>query len=192
MYSNYKILNINARASPPQDKESFPTVKQPIHVGEYSLSAEGHFENSPARICFLNQLPLSQFPFTLIPNVEDMHTKKSKPKPRYLDNLFYFLRCSWDSFIKRNVHGFLQLEADIVCSREALQLIMCAPYEYKNNWTLAVSKYRNTIYICPVHNAERPLSVFDEKHFKDLLMANWMRTLRQHCLTAGGNYLDIT
>ncbi|XP_017864548.1 PREDICTED: protein cutoff [Drosophila arizonae] len=61
---------------------------------------------------------------------------------------------------------------------------MCAPYEYKNNWTLAVSKYRNTIYMCPVQNTEQPLSV-DVAQQKDLLMTKWMRALKKRCLTAG-------
>lgn len=190
MYSNYKILNLNARSSPPQDKESFPTIKQPHRAGEYSLSPEGHYEDSPARLCFLTQLGPNTFPFSLNASGESINTEQSFLKPRYLDNMFCFLRCSIETLIKRHENGHLQVDADIVCSREALQLIMCAPYEYKNNWTIAVSKYRNTIYICPVPDSERPQSFFDPEHLKKLMMDHWMTKLRQRCLVAMGNYLN--
>ncbi|EDW58744.1 protein cutoff [Drosophila virilis] len=184
MYSNYKILNLNARSSTPQDKESFPTIKQPHRAGEYSLSPEGHYEDSPARLCFLTQLGPNTFPFSLNASGEAMSTEQSFLKPRYLDNMFCFLRCSMETLIKRHENGHLQVDADIVCSRETLQLIMCAPYEYKNNWTIAVSKYRNTIYICPVPNPERPQSFVDPEHLKKLMMDHWMTKLRQRCLVA--------
>ncbi|EDW01517.1 GH21477 [Drosophila grimshawi] len=74
---------------------------------------------------------------------------------------------------------------DIVCTRQVLQLMMCTPYENTDNWTIAVSKYRNTIYMCQVQNSEGGSSShFDCKRLRQEITTAYMKVLRQHCLVA--------
>lgn len=180
--SNYKILNINVR-SHPSDKQSFPQIKQPNFVGDYSLSPDGHFENSGARIRFLGELP---------PNLTNFSVKTTDDIPpddadgdcssteTYLDNMFYFLASSQERFQ-------LQADVDIVCTRDVLQVLMCSPYDYKRNWIIAVSKYRNTIYMCQVHSTQSTASAsFDFEQLKRNLKSLSLKKLRQNCLVTMG------
>ncbi|XP_034477751.1 protein cutoff [Drosophila innubila] len=108
---------------------------------------------------------------------EDAHQSQDDAKDFctssiYLDNMFFFLRHSSE---KIRAH----LEHEFVCSRKVLELIICAPYDYNNNWTLAVSKYRNTIYMCQLQNEAFGVPLFDHGQLKK---AMWMKKLRQHFL----------
>lgn len=180
--SNYKILNINVR-SHASDKLSFPQIKQPHFVGDYSLSPDGHFENSGARIRFLPELPQNLSHFSVKAS-EDIQTDGDDEGTTqiYLDNMFYFLASSQERFQ-------LQADIDIVCTRDVLQVLMCSPYDYKHNWTIVASKYRNTIYMCQVHNTESTgASSFDFEKLKTNLKSMSLKKLRQNCMVAMGNY----
>ncbi|KAM8711913.1 hypothetical protein ACLKA7_012426 [Drosophila subpalustris] len=91
--------------------------------------------------------------------------------------MFFFLRS-----VKEKLYSLL--DHDIVCSRTVLELLMCAPYDERNNWTIAASKYRNTIYMCHVQNNVFGVPRFDHEQLKKAI---WMKKLRQHCLTSGVN-----
>lgn len=182
--SNYNILNINVRTYA-SDKLSFPQIKQPNLIGDYSLSPDGDFENSGARIRFLPELP---------PNLSHFSVKKSEDitvdgdeegtTENYLDNMFYFLASSQERFQ-------LQADIDIVCTRDVLQVLMCSPYDYTHNWTIVVSKYRNTIYMCQIHSTESSAaSSFDFEKLKTNLKSMSLKKLRQSCMGAMGNYIQ--
>ncbi|KAH8416225.1 hypothetical protein KR222_011643, partial [Zaprionus bogoriensis] len=180
--TNYKILNINVRTQA-SDKMSFPQIKHPKFVGEYSLSPEVHFENSGARIRYLAQLPANLAQFSIKTN-EDV-AQNDNANCGYLDNMFYFLACSQER---------LQLLADIdiVCSREVLQLLMCSPYDYKLNWAIAVSKYRNTIFMCQVpHQRQAAAPSVDYDLLKKNIKLAWLKKLRQNCLLAMDNNIVL-
>lgn len=180
--SNYKILDINVRTHP-SDKLSFPQIHQPNFVGDYSLSPDGHFENLGSRIRFLGELP---------PNLTKFSVKTSEDIPPddanvncisteiYLDNMFYFLASSQERFL-------LQAEIDIVCTRDVLQVLMCSPYDYNRNWIIAVSKFRNTIYMCQVYSTQSTgSSSFDFEQLKRNLKYWSLKKLRQNCLVSMG------
>ncbi|KAL7735505.1 hypothetical protein ACLKA6_010539 [Drosophila palustris] len=128
---------------------------------------------------FIDELSPATGPISLNAT-EDTHQENVKEfctSSIYLDNMFFFLRS-----VKEKLHTLL--DHDFVCSRTVLELLMCAPYDDRNNWTIAASKYRNTIYMCHVQNNAFGVPRFDHEQLKKAI---WMKKLRQHCLTSGVN-----
>lgn len=148
-------------------------------LGEYSLSPEGDFENSSSRKRYMDQRSVYLCPVSLnAPGDTPQEEIKSVcTSSIYLDNMFFFLRYSNEKLL-------LLLDHEFICNRNVLELVMCAPYDNTNNWTLAVSKYRNTIYMCQIQNDACGAPRFDHEQLKKTL---WMKKLRQHCLESMGN-----
>ncbi|KAH8297074.1 hypothetical protein KR044_004506, partial [Drosophila immigrans] len=174
MYSNYKILNVKLRA--PNDKSMFPNVTPPQNVGVYSVSPEGQFENFSTRMRFFD--PSVTCPFTLrptgnLPQDEDVEFSESRS---YLDTLLLFLMST------KERQQLIQ-ESDIVCSRDLLVRLMCSPHHSDKKWSIAASRYRNTIYLCHVPDTEE-VKLLDEEHLKKLITKTWLKKLRQHCLVS--------
>ncbi|XP_017835300.1 protein cutoff [Drosophila busckii] len=156
------------------------------------MSPEGFFENSGSRIRYLTPLPPSAFPIDLN-NGNITTTTDIADEPRYLDNMLRFIKASKEKFLKYTEHQpkVLYVNMEFICTREVMRLIACAPYDTKTNWTLAISKYRQNIYIAKVPNEARPFCGFDQDAAKQLIKANWLKKLRKHCLMSLANNIVL-
>ncbi|KAH8369655.1 hypothetical protein KR093_000552, partial [Drosophila rubida] len=172
MYSHYTTLNINLRVD--EDANSFPTFTLPKNVGVYSVSREGQFENFNSRMRFFE--PSVTCPFSLRPteNLSPDTDIDLTDNESYLDTLLLFLTSSKERYQ-------MTLDADIICSRDVLVLLMCTPYHSNKKWSIAISRYRNTIYMCQVPDEEE-IQSFDLEHMKKLMKNTWLKKLRHHCL----------
>ncbi|XP_060660279.1 protein cutoff isoform X2 [Drosophila nasuta] len=171
MYSNYKLLEVKLRM--PNDEDTFPVVKEPINVGVYSVSPEGVFENCNKRMRFFQ--PLVTCPFALGAN-ENLLQDEDVANRSYLDTLLLFLTSTQE---RRQMIR----KTEFVCSRDVLVLLLCTPYDRKKKWSIAVSKYRNTIYMCLVPD-EDVVEKLDNRRIHILYKNSLLKKLQQHCLVS--------
>ncbi|EDW26139.1 GL25389 [Drosophila persimilis] len=120
-------------------------------------------------------------------NKFQVHLGDSEPSPPRslllsrpgLDNILLYMESTGTSHLSAKLK--VEVSYDIVCTTEVLELIMRTPYEMMVNWTLAVTKYRNTIYISPVVPEDLKTSPMKE------LNADWLAKLRRHFLSENAN-----
>ncbi|KAI8040056.1 protein cutoff [Drosophila gunungcola] len=181
MISNYQILNIHAHSWTEEDKHLFPTISKPVSHGGFSLSPTGQFEANTKRIGFIVVPPTNRFPLSLRDNE---HAQKPAKIPKYfLDNMFLFIESSRFALLKP-ANMRVEVNAHIVCTSEVLELIMCAPYENKTGWSLGVSRYRNTMYICRVDSEQA--DPFDQDNLRRIMQESWLKKLQKYCVFENG------
>ncbi|XP_017049882.1 protein cutoff [Drosophila ficusphila] len=181
MASNYQLMNIFPHSWTEEDKLSFPTISKPISHGGFSLSPNGQFERNSHRMHYIVVPPIQHFPLSLRDN--DTTRNQHKMPELLLDNMLQFIESSRFSFLKA-MNMRVVVDAHVVCTSEVLELIMCAPYEHKSGWSLGVTRYRNTMYICRMDSVQP--NAFDQDHLKQVMEESWLMTLRKHCLKESG------
>ncbi|XP_023032044.2 protein cutoff [Drosophila willistoni] len=185
MYSSYKILNLSLRPIGNPDQYKFPAIGKPILCGGFRLSPEGffEFERDSNHLIFKQIMmpPASGLPFPLSVNSRDNLHRIVKSISGKICNMLFFIDHSKQYWLKVNATSDrAEVNADVICSRDILQLFMCAPYESQNNWTVAVTRYRNTIYISQVKNTKADSFEKDELILE--MQASWMKELEKQCL----------
>ncbi|XP_068145952.1 protein cutoff [Drosophila tropicalis] len=186
MYSSYTILNLSLRPIGNPEKYSFPAIGKPNLCGGFRLSPEGFFEferdNNHLVFRQIRLPPPTRFPFSLSLNSTGNLHRKLKSNSGKICDMLLFIEHSKDNWLKLNATSDrVEVNADVVCSREILQLLMCTPYESKNNWTFAVTRYRNTIYISHVKSTK--VGSFDKDQMILDMQASWLKELEKHCTT---------
>ncbi|XP_016985862.1 protein cutoff [Drosophila rhopaloa] len=181
MISYYQTLNINAHLWSEEDKHLFPTISKPVSHGGFSLSPTGQFERNIKRLGFIVVPPNNRFPLSLRDNESAQNPVKI---PKFLlDNILLFIESSRFSFLKP-ANMRVEVNAHIVCTSEVLELMMCAPYENKTGWTLGVSRYRNTMYICRVDSGQT--DPFDQDNLRRIMQERWLKKLHKYCVFENG------
>ncbi|KAH8252756.1 hypothetical protein KR032_001656, partial [Drosophila birchii] len=177
------ILNLNAHIISAEDRVKFPIISTPDSYGGYSLSPLGFLENHMRGMRYIVVPPAHRFPLYLR---DSDHAKSAKVSERTLDNLLeYIVKSAPQANLFRMTNMRMQVNADIVCTSEVLELIMRAPYEHKTGWTLAVSRYRNTLYICRVTSPQAE-DAFEEHNLRRIVQEARLRKLHQYCLSDNG------
>ncbi|EDW90872.1 protein cutoff [Drosophila yakuba] len=182
MISNYKILNIQAHSWTEEDKQIFPTISKPVSHGGFIWTPNGHFERNFKKIPYIVVPPINKFPISV--RHEEPSQKQEKMPQLFLDNILQYIESSSFSYLKVGDNLRAELNVQIVCTSEVLELMMCAPYEKKTGWSLGVTRYRNTMYICRI-NSEKP-DPFDEDYLRRIMQESWLRKLRSHCVFENG------
>ncbi|XP_017011015.2 protein cutoff [Drosophila takahashii] len=181
MNSNFLILNIDVHSWTEQDVHVFPTISKPVSHGGFILSPTGHFERNAQGMRFIVMPSSNRFPISLRSNEPQVQRKNHQV---LLDNMLQFIESTRFSFLKVNSNMRVELNAHIVCTSEVLELMMCAPYENKSGWSLGVSRYRNTMYICRL-DSEQP-DAFDGDNFRKVMQESWLRKLHKYCVFENG------
>ncbi|XP_016958604.1 protein cutoff [Drosophila biarmipes] len=176
MGSNYIVLNIDAHSWTEEDVLHFPTISKPISHGGFTMSPTGHFERNAQRMRFIVVPPKHRFPISL----RDSEPEKPEKVPQiHLDNMLQFIESTRFAFLKQTNNMRVELNAQIVCTSEVLELMMCAPYEHKTGWSLGVSRYRNTMYICRM--ASERAGAFDQDYLRKM-KESFLRQLHKLCV----------
>ncbi|XP_033242973.1 protein cutoff-like [Drosophila miranda] len=178
MISDEILLNIKPHVITNADRCDFPEFSKPVAHGGFSLSPYGIFENNANRLRYVVVLEMNKF---------QVHLGDSQPSPPRslllsqpgLDNILLYMESTGTSHLSAKLN--VEVSYDIVCTAEVLELILRTPYEMKENWSLAVTKYRNTIYISPVFLEGLKTSPMKEVN------ADWLAKLRRHFLSENAN-----
>eukprot|EP00099_Drosophila_melanogaster_P019416 NP_610709.1 cutoff [Drosophila melanogaster] len=182
MNSNYTILNIRAHSWAEKDNLVFPTITKPVSNGWFAWSPIGQFEPNSQKVPYVVVPPSIKFPISL--RYKDSPPKLEKKPNIFLDNMLQYIESSSYMYVMVRNNQQAQLNANIVCTSEVLELMMCAPYEKKTGWSLGVTRYRNTMYICRI-DVEQPDPI-DQDNLKRAMQEFWLRNLRTHCVFENG------
>ncbi|EDV36729.1 uncharacterized protein Dana_GF13104, isoform A [Drosophila ananassae] len=175
------VSYIDAHSFPEEDKLYFPSVSKPTCIGAYSVSPFESFERNVSRMRFIDIPPSYRFPLNL--RNPNRQVEPLKPPQERIDNMLIFIESMWQKLLRKD-DTRLVVNADVVCTKEVLELIMFAPFEYKYGWTLGVSRFRKTIYIC-VLDRNQPDN-FDQDNLRRVMQEDWLKNLRKQCLSDNG------
>jgi RAT1-interacting protein len=119
--------------------KSFPQFSQPKLIGAFSVDSERKYHSTLQNLKYLK-----------IPKVVNFNLNEGDrdyvSKPDNLDERLHHLLL----FIQNNPSTIKngQVDADFVCFRGLLRMIMCTPYENRDSWIVLASKFKGTIYLC--------------------------------------------
>lgn len=127
-------------------ERDFPLYKQPIEVGCFSLDSERRFFNDRRQMRYYSEPDLNP-DFDLRDGYKDRYVKRDESVKEKLDHIL-----KWIIYNKPISKDMLKqaLDVDFVTWRGHLTKLLTTPYEMREGWLLAVSRFRGTFYISEV------------------------------------------
>uniref|UniRef100_A0A1A8JGC7 Decapping nuclease n=1 Tax=Nothobranchius kuhntae TaxID=321403 RepID=A0A1A8JGC7_NOTKU len=128
-------------------ERDFPLYKQPVEVGCFSLDAQRRFFNDGRQMRYYVE-PDKNPNFDLRDGYEDRYVKRDESVKEKLDHILRWIlanRLKLKS--KASSHA---LDFDFVTWRGHLTKLLTTPYETRDGWLLAVTKFKDTLYISEV------------------------------------------
>lgn len=132
----------------------FPSFKKPSIIGYFSVDCDRNY--IPTAInCKYVKIPKAgcQVQFDLNDGYQRAKKKPPSASNEKLDHLLKFISQNLNKLRNHDEKCKQKLNADIVCFRGLLRLLMCTPYEYQDGWSILASRYKGTIYLC-AHETE--------------------------------------
>lgn len=136
----------------------FPKIRKPNVVGYFSINENREIVYDHSRLQYL-KLPSSNFSFDLNIGFENFISKPDQDEK--IDFLLRYILTNSKTSDKVNQHS-RPVDHDFVCFRGLLRLIMCTPYENRENWIILATKYKGTIYLCAQETDEKKARAAEE------------------------------
>ncbi|XP_033827615.1 decapping and exoribonuclease protein [Periophthalmus magnuspinnatus] len=142
----------------------FPLYKQPIEVGCFSLDSERRFFNDKRQLRFYTDPGLNPS-FDLRDGFKDRYVKRDENVKEKLDHILRWIISNKAKVTSKDISNHA-LDADVVTWRGHLTKLLTTPYESREGWMFAVSKFRGTVYISEVETeaARRDRENRTERH----------------------------
>lgn len=138
-YSNFSI-------------NTFPNITKPKIIGYFSINEKREFVPNHSSLQYL-KLPSRSKPLNFDLNIG---FENVIPKPNVDEKIDVLLKYILHSLPLKQPQNKLQpVPHDFVCFRGLLRLLMCTPYETKENWIILATKYKGTIYLCAEETEEK-------------------------------------
>lgn len=156
MSSQRKNTYLNPRNT--NNPKHFPYISQPKIVGSFSIDENRQYLKTTQNCKYLyHHKNIKELKLDLNNGIEEVIRKHESCQDEKLTHLLQFisnnlskLRCQDSMKITTKI-----LEADFVCFRGLLRLIMCTPYEHREPWIILATKYKGTIYLCAEETEKR-------------------------------------
>ncbi|KAM9392205.1 decapping and exoribonuclease protein [Pholidichthys leucotaenia] len=129
-------------------ERDFPVYKQPLEVGCFSLDAKRRFFNDSRQMRYYVQ-PERNPNFDLRDGYKDRFIKRDDSVKEKLDHILRWVVAN-QLKSKGATASSLPLDVDFVTWRGHLTKLLTTPYETKEGWLLAVTRFRGTLYISEV------------------------------------------
>ncbi|XP_028311494.1 decapping and exoribonuclease protein [Gouania willdenowi] len=144
----------------------FPVYKQPVEVGCFSLDSHRRFFNDSRQLRFYVE-PDRSPNFNLRDGYKDRFLKRDDGVKERLDHLLRWIKANRSKLSSRlPADSSRDLGVDFVTWRGHLTKLLTTPYETKEGWLLAVTRFRGTWYISEVETeaAQRERMNRTERH----------------------------
>lgn len=133
-------------------------ISKPYIIGSFSIDRNRHFIPDYSNCKYL-KLPSSNQPihFNLNDGYELVQRKPENAKAEKLDHILKFILLNLKNLVAVNTSRECAekfLHFDIICFRGKLRMLMCTPYEFREGWSLLVTKWKGNIYICEFETDE--------------------------------------
>lgn len=145
----------------PRDTEippTFPNISKPQIIGHFSIDGNRSY-HPDARYCrYVNRTLFKRYrKLDLNEGYENVVRKPESSTGEKIDHLLFFIQKNLQTLKCKDLREMDNrfLATNFVCFRGLLRLLMCSPYEYKDNWSILATKYRSTIYLCALETAEK-------------------------------------
>ncbi|XP_053967051.1 decapping nuclease DXO homolog [Anastrepha ludens] len=130
----------------------FPQIEKPRPIGYFSVVGGilREYENSAQQLHYYRQPSPKKFPLDLNEGLQEAIKKPESVYDEGLDHILKFIFDHRDRLTKplASSEGSLRsLYAEFVCWRGLLRLLMCTPYEYRSDWSIAVTRFNGTFYL---------------------------------------------
>lgn len=152
-YSENKFLKVTSQSLSPRKElyeRDFPIYKQPVEVGCFSLDSERRFFNDSRQMRYFVQ-PDRNPRFDLRDGYKDRFTKRDDSVKEKLDHLLRWVIANRSKLKSKAASASsCALDFDFVTWRGHLTKMLTTPYETREGWMLAVTRFRGTLYISEV------------------------------------------
>ncbi|XP_070778938.1 decapping and exoribonuclease protein [Enoplosus armatus] len=144
-------------------ERDFPVYKQPVEVGCFSLDAERRFFNDSRQMRYYVE-PDRNPNFDLRDGYKDRYIKRDGSVMEKLDSILRWILANRSKISSRAPS--YPLDVDFVTWRGHLTKLLTTPYETREGWLLAVTRFKGTLYISEVETeaARRERENRTEKH----------------------------
>lgn len=147
-------------------ERDFPVYKQPVEVGCFSLDSERRFFNDGRQMRYYVE-PDRSPNFDLRDGYKDRFIKRDDSVKEKLDHMLRWILANRSKLSARGTTASsCDLDIDFVTWRGHLTKLLTAPYETREGWQLAVTRFRGTLYISEVETeaARRDQENRTERH----------------------------
>lgn len=179
-HSNKPHVNdIGIRIRPPCGELPFPDIKKPQPIGFYSLNANRDFEPNDHQLRYFILPNKELLPLDLNRGLELAIKKPESVNDETLDSILKFI---YDQHQKIFAPGGQVPSPEFVTWRGILRLIMCTPYEHRQDWCLHVTRFNNTFYLLKRETANDKYRRNNETREQKTFMAYGFK-FEQYCLS---------
>ncbi|XP_075156871.1 decapping and exoribonuclease protein Rai1-like [Haematobia irritans] len=161
---------------PPETEMPFPDIKKPQPIGFFSLDSERLFTANDSQLKYYKPPTVEKFPLDLNCGLESAIKKPESARNELLDNLLKFL---YDHQRRIFANGPFP---EFVSWRGLLRLLMCTPYEYRQDWCIHVTRFQNTIYLVERETEQKRYERSQESVYQKNCSA-WGFKFEQYCLS---------
>ncbi|KAM3598662.1 uncharacterized protein V6R79_021027 [Siganus canaliculatus] len=131
-------------------ERDFPLYKQPVEVGCFSLDSERRFFNDSRQMRYYVE-PDRNPNFDLKDGYKDRFVKRDDAVKEKLDHMLHWILANRSKVSSKETSASsCSLDADFVTWRGHLTKLLTTPYETREGWLLAVTRFRGTLYISEV------------------------------------------
>ncbi|XP_065367528.1 decapping nuclease DXO homolog isoform X1 [Calliphora vicina] len=171
--------DLGIRIRPPESELPFPDIKKPQPIGFYSINANRDFEPNDQQLRYFKLPNVKKLPLDLNAGLDVAIKKPESASDETLDSLLKFI---YDHNQRIFGHGSTAPPPEFVTWRGILRLIMCTPYEYRQDWCLHVTRFNNTFYLLKRETAQDKHRRSQETEQQKTFMAYGFK-FEQYCLS---------
>lgn len=153
-------------------ERNFPVYKQPVEIGCFSLNSERKFFSDGRQMRYYVE-PDRCPNFDLRDGYKDRYIKRDEHVKEKLDHILRWILANRSKVgSKMTTASSCALDFDIVTWRGHLTKLLTTPYEAREGWLLAVTRFRGTLYISEVETeaARRERDNRTERHEEMMYM----------------------
>ncbi|XP_013099876.2 decapping nuclease DXO homolog [Stomoxys calcitrans] len=161
---------------PPETEIAFPDIKKPQPIGFFSLDSDRDFGANDIQLRYYKPPNVDLFPLDLNIGLDRAIHKPESARNELLDNLLKFI---FDHYQKIFSNGQFP---EFVSWRGLLRLLMCTPYEYRQDWCIHVTRFNNTIYLVERETEQKIYERSQETTYQKNCAA-WGFKFEQYCLS---------
>ncbi|XP_026206498.1 decapping and exoribonuclease protein [Anabas testudineus] len=128
-------------------ERDFPVYKQPVEVGCFSLDSERRFFNDSRQMRYYVEPDRNPY-FDLRDGYKDRFIKRDDSVKEKLDHILRWIVANRSKLNSRAAtSSSFAFDVDFVTWRGHLTKLLTTPYETREGWLLAVTRFRGTLYM---------------------------------------------
>ncbi|XP_055848280.1 decapping nuclease DXO homolog [Episyrphus balteatus] len=166
----------------PGNKLPFPKIEKPYILGCFSVNTNRDFVNSAENFRYF-RMP-NKMPLDLNIGYGHAKSKQEQMQDERLDHPLQFIQCHQDELLSKpeNASNKGVGEFDFICFRGLLRLLMCTPYESREDWCIHATRYKGNIYMSQKETDQKRHQRYNETE-NQKKFCSYGYKFEQYCMT---------